>query len=84
MFHEGILYISYRKYINFWFVICIAKNFIWTTLNIYIIIFSNSCISAKYCPVLTNHTSMESLFILYKSQFKKLTLVTGFVVQGHK
>uniref|UniRef100_A0A673J5A9 Alpha-ketoglutarate-dependent dioxygenase FTO n=1 Tax=Sinocyclocheilus rhinocerous TaxID=307959 RepID=A0A673J5A9_9TELE len=25
--------------------------------------FSNSCISAKYCPILTNHTSMESLFI---------------------
>ncbi len=24
---------------------------------------SNSCISAKYCPILTNHTSMESLFI---------------------
>uniref|UniRef100_A0A673J2Q5 Artemin a n=1 Tax=Sinocyclocheilus rhinocerous TaxID=307959 RepID=A0A673J2Q5_9TELE len=25
--------------------------------------FSNSCISAKYCPILTNNTSMESLFI---------------------
>ncbi len=25
--------------------------------------FSNSCISAKYCPVITNHTSMESFFI---------------------
>ncbi len=25
--------------------------------------FSNSCISAKYCPIITNHTSMESLFI---------------------
>ncbi len=30
----------------------------------------------KYCPILTNHTSMESLFI-------KLTLMTGFVVHGH-
>uniref|UniRef100_A0A673LYE4 Ig-like domain-containing protein n=1 Tax=Sinocyclocheilus rhinocerous TaxID=307959 RepID=A0A673LYE4_9TELE len=34
---------------------------------------SNSCISAKYCPILTNHKSMESLFIsfhmMYKSQF---------------
>ncbi len=30
MFHENILYISYRKYIkrNFWLVICIPKNFI--------------------------------------------------------
>ncbi len=25
--------------------------------------FLNSCISAKYCPILTNHTPMESLFI---------------------
>ncbi|KAL1279296.1 hypothetical protein QQF64_025969, partial [Cirrhinus molitorella] len=24
---------------------------------------SNNCISAKYCPILTNYTSMESLFI---------------------
>ncbi len=24
--------------------------------------FSNSCISAKYCPILTNHTSMKILF----------------------
>ncbi len=41
--------------------------------------FSNSCISAKYCPIQTNHTSMESLFI-HKSQ---LSLMTGLVVQGH-
>ncbi len=44
MFYEYILYISYCKYIktfptvniskrNFWLVICIAKNFIWTTLK---------------------------------------------------
>ncbi len=33
--------------------------------------YSNSCISAKYCPIITNHTSME------------LTLMTDFVVQGH-
>jgi len=33
MFYEDILYISYHKYIkcNFWLLICIAKNFIWTT-----------------------------------------------------
>ncbi len=59
--------------LNFWLVVCIAKNFIWTTLNAIFSIFwffapsdsrfSNSCISAKYCPILTNHTSMESLFI---------------------
>ncbi len=41
----------------------------------------------KYCPIITNHTSMGSyLFsfqMMYKSQFKKLTLMTGFVLQGH-
>ncbi len=67
--------------LNFWFVICIAKNFIWTTLKVIFSIFrfffapsdsrfSNSCISAKYCPIITN--LMERLFIqiMYKSQFK--------------
>uniref|UniRef100_A0A673M1W9 ABPP n=1 Tax=Sinocyclocheilus rhinocerous TaxID=307959 RepID=A0A673M1W9_9TELE len=29
--------------------------------------YSNSCISAKYCPILTNHTSMERLFIQQKT-----------------
>ncbi len=56
--------------LNFLLVICIAKNFIWTTLKLIFSVFrffsdsrfSNSCISAKYCPILTNHTSMESLF----------------------
>ncbi len=59
---------------NFWLVICIAKNFIWTTSKAIFFQyldffapsdsrFSNSCISDKYCPILTNHTSLESLFI---------------------
>ncbi len=35
MFHEDILYIFYRKYIKTYFLLllCIAKNFIWTTLK---------------------------------------------------
>ncbi len=98
MFYEDILYISYRKYIyklNFWLVIYIAKNLIWTTLKAIFSIFrfffssvsrfSNSCISAKYCPILT--TSMESLFIQLSDDvynFEQLTLKTGFVVHGHK
>ncbi len=63
-----------------WLVICIDKDFIWTTLKAIFSIFrffvpsdsrfSNSCISAKYCPILTNHTSMEILFIPNKSQFQ--------------
>ncbi len=78
--------------LHFWLVICIAKNFIWTTLKAIFSIFrfffapsdsrfSNSCISAKYCPILTNHISMESLFI--NLNFEKFTLKTCFVVQGH-
>ncbi len=72
--------------LNFWLVICIAKNFIWTTLKMIFSIFrffapsdsrfTNSCISDKYCPIITNHTSMESyLFsfqMLYTSQFQKI------------
>ncbi len=65
--------ISISKH-NFWLVICIAKDFIWTTLKMIFSIFrfffapsdyrfTNSCISAKYCPIITNHTSMERLFI---------------------
>ncbi len=60
--------------LNFGLVIFIAKNYIWTTLKtIFFNIvsffapsdyrFSNSCISAKYCPIITKHTSTESLFI---------------------
>uniref|UniRef100_A0A9J7Y2W2 P-type Cu(+) transporter n=1 Tax=Cyprinus carpio carpio TaxID=630221 RepID=A0A9J7Y2W2_CYPCA len=37
--------------------------------------FSNNCISIKYCPILTNHTSMESLI-------KKTDPYDWFCVQG--
>ncbi len=41
----------------------------------------------KYCPIITNHTSMEILFIAFRCcinlNFEKLTLMTGFVLQGH-
>ncbi len=82
--------------LNFWFVIFIAKNFIWTILKVIFSIFyffapsdsrfSNSCISDKYCPIITNHTSMESWCMFrwcIHLNFKKCTLMTGFVVQGH-
>ncbi len=62
--------------LNFWLAICIAKNFICKALNVIFSIFrfclffatsdsrfTNSFISAKYCPILTSHTLMESLFI---------------------
>ncbi len=69
MFHEDILLIYYRKYFktSFWLVICIAKNFIWTTLKAIFSIFRFFCTLRfhifKYCPIITNHTSTESLFI---------------------
>ncbi len=55
-------------------MIWIDKNLIWTILQAIFSVFwfffapsdsrfSNSCVSAKYCLILTNHTSMESLFI---------------------
>ncbi len=79
--------------LNFWLVICIAKDFIWTTLKVIFSIFRflfflhpqipdflNSCISTKYCPILTNHTSMESLFI---QLFHKFDPFDCFLVQGH-
>ncbi len=53
--------------LNFWLVICIAKNFIWTTLKVIFSIFRFFCTLRfqiyKYCAIITNHTSMESWFI---------------------
>ncbi len=53
--------------LNCWLVICIAKNFIWTTLKVIFSIFRFSCTLRfqiyKYCFIITNHTSMERLFI---------------------
>ncbi len=82
------------SYNFFRLVICIDKNFIWTTLKMIFSIFSffcslrfqifNSCISVKYCPILTNHTSMKDYVFSFQIMFcQKLTLMTGFVVQGH-
>ncbi len=43
--------------------------------------FSNSCISAKYCLITTNHTSMESLF-MKNVDFEKSTLkFCMFIIQ---
>ncbi len=48
--------------LNFWLVICIAKNFIWTTLKMIFSIFRFFCTLRlqifKYCPIITNHTLM--------------------------
>ncbi len=57
--------------INFWLVIYIAKNFIWTTLKGIFTIFWFICyqipdlqiVVSQNSHILTNHTSMESLYI---------------------
>ncbi len=98
MFHEDILVhictVNILK-LNFWLVICIAKNFIWTTLKAILSIFRfflhpqipDFQIVVSYCSQIlsyTNHTSMESFFIqLSYLNFENMTLMTGFVVQGH-
>ncbi len=81
---------------NFWWVICIAKDLIWTILNAisqyfdFFVTsdsrFSNSCISAEYCPILINIHQWKAYSAskcCINLNFKKLTIVTGFVVQGH-
>ncbi len=47
-----------KSKLHFWWVICFAKNLIWTTLEAIFSIFRFFEISS----VLTNHTSMESFF----------------------
>ncbi len=63
-------------------MICFAKNFILDNfkgdfLNILIPQIPDFQI-VVYCPILTNQTSMESLFI--HVSIKKKTLMTGFVL----
>ncbi len=76
--------------LNFWLVICIAKNFIWTTLKVIFSIFRFFCTLRfqiyKYCPIITNHTSMEnclfSFQMMHKSQFQKIDPYDWFCGPG--
>ncbi len=76
--------------LNFWLVICIAKNFIWTTLKVIFSIFRFFCTLRfqifKYCPIITNHTSMErylfSFQMMYESQFWKIDPYDWFCAPG--
>ncbi len=83
---------------QFWLVICIAKNFTWTTLKAIFSVFRffctlrlqifNSCISAKYCPILSNHGIHQwkdyvfSFQMMYKSKFNKIYTYDLFCGQG--
>ncbi len=89
-------YCKYIKKLYIWLVICIAKNFIWTNLKsdfLNILILFHPQIPdfeiVVYFPILTNHTSMESLFIQLSDYVEILSwkcwhLWPVFVVQGHK
>ncbi len=81
--------------LNLWLLICIGKDFIWTTLKSIFSIFrpsdsrfSNSCISAKYCPILTNHTVQKNFFfkningnLIYSASRWYITLRFFFIIE---
>ncbi len=66
-------------------VICIAKNFILTTLKVIFSIFFflhllysiylNSCISAKYCPILTYIRVWKDYLFSFQMMFKSYPYV---------
>ncbi len=63
MFHEDIFLISYSKYIK---TLDNFKGYFSQYLDFYFVPPDSrlsDCILAKYYPILTNHTSMESVFI---------------------
>ncbi len=74
--------------LNFWLVICIAKNFIWTTLKAIFSIFwlyLNQILSYPNKPYINGKRFIYSAFRwCINLNFKKLTFMTGFVVQGHR
>ncbi len=61
-------FLMYIYQLHFWLEICIAKNFIWTTLKAATTDsrFSNSRISAKNCPIISNHSSMETIHSAFR------------------
>ncbi len=94
MFHEDIFFNSYCKYIklNFWLVICIAKNFIWTTLKAIFSIFRyffctplfQICKKMYLRQILSDHNKPYiNGKLCLKIKLRKISLMTGFVVQCH-
>ncbi len=76
--------------LNFWLVICIAKNFIWTTLKMIFSIFRFFCTLRfqifKYCPIITNHNKWKyylfSFQMTYKSKIPKMDPYDWFCCPG--
>ncbi len=84
--------------LNFWLVICIAKNFIWTTLKMIFSIFRFFCslrfqifkqlylsqiLSYHNKPYINGNIMYSAFRWCINLNFEKLTLMTGFVLQGH-
>ncbi len=83
---------------NFWLVICIAKSFIWTTLKMIFSIFRFFCslrfqifkllyfsqrLSDPNKPNINRKLIYSAFRLCIHLNVEKLTLKTGFVVQGH-
>ncbi len=73
---------------NYSLLICIAKNFIWTTLKMIFSIFRCFCTSDSRLSNIVQ--TIHQWKIIYSSfrwslnlNFTKSTLMTGFVLQGH-
>ncbi len=89
------LYISYRKYIKmyFWLVIYIAKDFIWTTLNVIFSIFRfflyplitdlGRILSYPNKPFINGKLIYSAFRWCINLNLSFCTLVTWFVVQGY-
>ncbi len=75
--------------LNFWLVICIAKNFIWTTLKVifsvfrFFFIYLCQILSYSNKPYINGKLIYSAFRWCINLNFEKLTLMTGFVVQGH-
>ncbi len=84
MFYEDILYISYHKYIkcNFWLLICIAKNFMWTILKGNFLNMLPFFAPPDF-QILSYHNKPYINWNIIYSDFNTFTLMTGFAVQGH-
>ncbi len=75
MFHEDIPTVNILK-LNFWLVISIAKNFIWTTLKMIFSIFRFFC-TLRLLFINLSDDAWISLSLNWP-------LMTGFVLQGHR
>ncbi len=78
--------------VNFLIVICIAKNFIWTTLKMILSVFRffsplDSRFSNLYLDQIVSYTNKPcidgKLFCCINLNLEELTLIIIFLVQGH-